>query len=79
MSKKAKGRPDEGRTRIVAHVLPLTAQRIAYLVDKTEPAANTIGKVIDSQFGVQATKKVAGAGRKAPRGQHGRAKRQLPV
>lgn len=73
--KKTTGRPDEGRIRIVAHVLPLTAERIAYLVDKTEPAANTIGKVIDSQFGVRVSKKVAGAGRKAPRGQHGRAKR----
>lgn len=75
MNKKAPGRPDEGRVRLVANVLPLTERRINYLVDKTEPKSNTIGKIIDRQFGVQAKKKVAGAGRKAPRGQHGRAKR----
>lgn len=70
------GRPNEGRVRIVAHVLPLTAERIAFLTDKTKPDSNTVGKVIDRQFGVRASKKVAGAGRKAPRGQHGRAKRK---
>jgi hypothetical protein len=69
------GRPDEGRVRKVIYVLPLTAERIAFLVDKTKPDANTQGKVVDSQFGVRASKNVAGAGRKAPRGQHGRAKR----
>ena len=69
------GRPKENRVRIVAHVDELTAQRIDDLVDKTDPKANTVGKVIDRQFGVRASKKVAGAGRKAPRGQHGRAKR----
>ena len=52
------------------------AERIAYLTDKTKPDANTQGKVVDSQFGVRASKKVAGAGRKAPRGQHGRAKQK---
>lgn len=70
------GRPKENRVRIVAHVDELTSQRIDYLVDKTDPKANTVGKVIDSQFGVQSTKKVAGAGRKTPRGQHGRAKQK---
>lgn len=70
------GRPNENRVRIVAHVDELTAQRIEFLVDKTDPKANTIGKVIDRQFGVRASKKVAGAGRKAPQGQHGRDKQK---
>jgi hypothetical protein len=70
------GRPKENRVRIVAHVDELTAQRIEFLVDKTDPKANTVGKVIDRQFGVRASKKVAGAGRKAPWGQHGRAKQK---
>lgn len=69
------GRPNEGRVKLTCYVLPLTAERIAYLVDKTKPDENTQGKIIDRQFGVQASKKVAGDGRKAPRGQHGRAKR----
>ncbi len=69
------GRPNEGRVKLTCYVLPLTAERIGFLVDKTKPDANTQGKVVDSQFGVRASKKVAGAGRKAPRGQHGRAKR----
>ena len=69
------GRPKEDRVRKVIYVLPLTDERIEFLVDKTKPDANTPGKVVDSQFGVRASKKVAGAGRKAPRGQHGRAKR----
>lgn len=68
------GRPAEGRVKMTVHVLPLTADRINYLVDKTKADQNTQGKVIDRQFGVRAAKKVAGAGRKAPRGQHGRAK-----
>lgn len=68
-------RPNEGRVKLTCYVLPLTAERIAFLVDKTKPDANTQGKVVDSQFGVQAGVNVAGAGRKAPRGQHGRAKR----
>jgi hypothetical protein len=70
------GRPNEGRKKLTCYVLPLTAERIAFLVDKTKPDANTQGKVVDSQFGVRASKKVAGAGRKAPRGQHGRAKQK---
>ena len=69
------GRPNEGRVKLTCYVLPLTVERIGFLVDKTKPEANTQGKVVDSQFGVRAAKKVAGAGRKAPRGQHGRAKR----
>ena len=70
------GRPNEGRVKLTCYVLPLTAQRITFLVDKTDPKQNTQGKVVDSQFGVQAGANVAGAGRKAPRGQHGRAKRK---
>lgn len=70
------GRPSEGRVKMTVHVLPLTADRINYLVDKTKAEQNTQGKVIDRQFGVRASKKVAGAGRKAPRGQHGRAKQR---
>lgn len=69
------GRTNEGRVRKVIYVLPLTDERIEFLVDKTDPKANTPGKVVDSQFGVRASKKVAGAGRQAPRGQHGRASR----
>ena len=70
------GRPSEGRVKMTVHVLPLTAERINYLVDKTKADQNTQGKVIDRQFGVRASKKVAGAGRKAPLGQHGRAKQK---
>ena len=70
------GRPAEGRVKLTCYVLPLTAERINYLVDKTKAEANTQGKVIDRQFGVRASKKVAGAGRKAPRGQHGRSKQK---
>ena len=70
------GRPNEGRVKLTCYVLPLTADRIAFLVDKTKPDANTQGKVVDSQFGVQAGANVAGAGWKAPRGQHGRAKQK---
>jgi hypothetical protein len=69
------GRPNEGRVKLTCYVLPLTAKRIAFLVDKTKPDANTQGKVVDSQFGVRASKKVAGAGRRVCAGQHGRAKR----
>jgi hypothetical protein len=66
------GRKAEGRVKVTWYVLPLTKTRVEYLVG---PEANTPGKVIDAQFGVRASKKVAGAGRKAPLGQHGRAKR----
>lgn len=41
------GRPKENRQRIVAHVLPATAKRIAARVDKTKRERNTTGKVID--------------------------------
>lgn len=47
------GRPSEGRVRIVAHVLPLTAERIARLLDKSDARVSTIGKVVDQQFGVE--------------------------
>lgn len=70
------GRPNEGRVRVIAWVLPVTDARIDFLVDKSNRDQNTIGKVVDSQFGVQAGANVAGAGRKAPRGQHGRAKQK---
>jgi len=66
------GRPGEGRVRKVLYVLPLTAEQIEFLVDKSTPDANTVGKVIDKQFGFPASKKVAGAGRTAPRGQNGK-------
>lgn len=46
------GRPNEGRVKLTCYVLPLTAERIAYLVDKTKPDANTQGKVVDSLVGV---------------------------
>ena len=69
------GRPNEGRKKLTCYVLPLTLERIRFMVDKTVPEWSTVGKVIDTQFGVPKTKAVAGAGRKAPRGQHGRAKR----
>ena len=52
------GRKPEGRVKVTWYVLPLTKTRVEYLVG---PKANTPGKVVDSQFGVRATKKVAGA------------------
>ncbi len=66
-------RPYEGRVKVTWYVLPLTKTRVEFLVCAK---ANTPGKVVDSQFGVRASKNVAGAGRKAPRGQHGRAKQK---
>jgi hypothetical protein len=50
MSKKTHGRPKENRVRIVAHVLPATAARLRAQVDKSSPAANTIGKVLDASL-----------------------------
>lgn len=51
------GRPNEGRVKLTCYVLPVTAERIAYLVNKTKQDANTLGKVVDSQLGVRASKK----------------------
>lgn len=74
------GRPNEGRVKLTCYVLPLTARRIAFLVDKTKKpdAANTQGKVVDSQFGAfePVEEKVAGAGPKEPSAQHGRDKQK---
>lgn len=68
-------RPNENRVKLTCYVQPLTMDRIGFLVDKTDPNQSTLGKVVDLLVGVEAGANVAGAGRKAPRGQHGRAKR----
>jgi hypothetical protein len=70
------GRPNEGRVKMTIHVLPLAETRINFLRDKSNPAINTQGKVVESLLGVRASNKVAGAGRKVCRGQHGRAKKK---
>lgn len=70
------GRPGENRLKLTCYVLPLTARRIAFIVDKRKPDVNTLGKVVDSQFGVQAGANVAGRGRKVCRGRDGRAKQK---
>jgi hypothetical protein len=70
------GRPNEGRVPMTIHVLPLAETRINFLRDKSNPALNTQGKVVESLLGVRTSKNVAGAGRKAPRDQHGRAKQK---
>lgn len=44
------GRPSEGRIKMTIHVLPVTAKTINGAVDKTKPASNTQGKVIDRKF-----------------------------
>jgi len=71
------GRPAENRVKLTCYVLPLTARRIAFLVDKRTPAVNTLGKVVDSQFGVQAGANVAGRGRRVLPGRDGRATKKL--
>lgn len=54
-------RPHEHRTKLTVHVLPATAKRIAYLVDKKKREHSTLGRVVDAQFGVRASDNVAGA------------------
>jgi hypothetical protein len=44
------GRPEEGRVRMTVHVLPATADSINSLVDKTNSARNSQGKIIDEKF-----------------------------
>ena len=65
-------RPHEGRVKVTWYLLPLAKKIVEHLVCAN---ANTPGKVIEALVGVKACANVAGAGRKAPRGQHGRAKR----
>jgi hypothetical protein len=54
-------RPHEHRTKLTVHVLPATAKRIAYLVDKKKREHSTLGRVVDAQFGVKARARVADA------------------
>lgn len=65
-------RPHENRVKLTCYVLPETHLKLRALA---VTAFGTLGRAVDEAFGVRASKKVAGAGRKAPRGQHGRAKR----
>lgn len=57
-------RPHEHRTKLTVHVLPVTAKRIAYLVDKKKREHSTLGRVVDAQFGVRASANVADAARR---------------
>jgi len=43
-------RPHEHRTKLTIHVMPATAKRIAYLVDKKKREHSTLGRVVDAQF-----------------------------
>lgn len=67
-------RPHEGRVKATWYLLPLAKKIVEHLVCAN---ANTPGKVIEALVGVKARANVAGAGRKAPRGQHGRATQKL--
>ena len=67
-------RPHEHRAKLTIHVLPVTAKRIAYLVDKKKREHSTLGRVVDAQFGVQAGANVADAARRVPSGPRERAK-----
>ena len=62
------GRPKEDRVKMTVHVLPVTAKRITYLVDKTTRQHSTQGRVVDSQFGFRASDNVAGRGRRGSYG-----------
>lgn len=68
------GRPNEGREKLTCYVLPETMRAIRENVSNLNPAQSTLGRVLD--LIVQIGANVAGAGRKAPQGQHGRAKQK---
>jgi hypothetical protein len=67
-------RPHEHRTKLTIRVLPQTAKRIAYLVDKKKREHSTLGRIVDAQFGVQAGANVADAARRVPSGSRERTK-----
>lgn len=51
--KRPRGRPKTGRVKITAYVLPATVKKIRlFLCFSGEKWHNTIGKVIDAQFGL---------------------------
>jgi len=50
--KDGRGRPKEGRVRLLAHVLPCTKKTIDGMVDRQDTLFNTRGKIIDEKFSV---------------------------
>ena len=66
--------PHEHRIKLTVHVLPATAKRIAFLVDKAKREHSTLGRIVDLQFGVRYCGRVAGAARFVLTGPSERAK-----
>lgn len=67
-------RPHEHRMKLTVHVLPATAKRIAFLVDKAKREHSTLGRIVDLQFGVRYCGRVADAARFVLTGPRERAK-----